>query len=60
MGTAPNDANEDDLLDQFLSQRGHETASWEQEYNKKRCPECGGIHDTDAPTCSVCGWAPGS
>lgn len=58
MATVPNDS-EEELIDQFLSQRGHETASWETEYNKKQCPECGGIHDTEAVTCSVCGWSPG-
>ena len=51
----------DELLDEFLSQRGHETeetASWTRDYNKKQCPDCGGLHDLDATTCSVCGWTP--
>ena len=58
MATAPNDG--DELLDQFLTQRGHdvETVAWEQEYNKKQCPECGGLHESGATQCSVCGWTP--
>jgi len=60
MATAPDDSGDDDVFDQFLSQRGHETerVDWETEYNKKQCPECGGIHDTAATECSVCGWGP--
>lgn len=49
----------DDMFDEFLASRGHDTATWESEYNKKRCPECGGIHDVEATACSVCGWQPG-
>jgi acetone carboxylase gamma subunit len=49
---------DDSLLDDFLEQNGHETASWERSYNKKQCPDCGGLHDVDATTCTVCGWAP--
>lgn len=58
MATAPND--DDELLDQFLTQRGHdvETVEWDREYNKKQCPECGGLHESDATQCSVCGWNP--
>jgi hypothetical protein len=58
MASAPNDT--DELFDQFLTQRGHdtETVSWEEDHNKKRCPECGGLHDLDAAQCGVCGWAP--
>jgi len=50
----------DDVFDEFLSDRGHEVdrPSWERDYNKKRCPECGGLHDLDAVTCTVCGWEP--
>lgn len=50
----------DDIFDEFLTERGHETetATWERDYNKKRCPDCGGLHDTSAVECSVCGWAP--
>jgi len=59
MASAPNDAG-DDVLDSFLSRRGHETETvgWERSYNKKQCPECGGLHDTDASECAVCGWGP--
>lgn len=57
MATAP---DPDDMFDQFLSERGHETgpAGWETDYNKKQCPECGGLHDQDALDCTVCGWEP--
>lgn len=50
----------DDVFDEFLSDRGHETEtpSWEEDYNKKRCPECGGLHEMSAVECSVCGWTP--
>ncbi len=52
-------SDDDALLDEFLSQRGHETdAGWDESYNKKQCPECGGIHSTDATECTVCGWSP--
>ena len=53
-------ATNGDMFDEFLSQRGHatETPSWEQEYNKKQCPECSGLHDMSATECSVCGWCP--
>jgi transposase len=49
------------MFDQFLSERGHETepVGWDQSYNKKQCPECGGLHDASATECSVCGWVPG-
>ena len=49
-----------DIFDEFLSERGHETesASWDRDYNKKRCPECMGLHSLDAATCTVCGWEP--
>jgi ribosomal protein L37E len=49
------------MFDQFLSERGHETESvgWDESYNKLQCPECGGLHDTSATECSVCGWVPG-
>jgi hypothetical protein len=52
----------DELFDEFLTDRGHETEtdsrSWEQDYNKKRCPDCGGLHGLDAVSCTVCGWQP--
>lgn len=59
MATSPNDAG-DDVFDEFLSDRGHtvERVGWEQEYNKKQCPDCGGLHDQSASTCTVCGWTP--
>ncbi|MGM0388311.1 MULTISPECIES: HVO_0416 family zinc finger protein [Natrinema] len=61
MATSPNDAG-DDVIDQFLADRGHsvEPVGWEQEYNKKQCPECGGLHDPSASACTVCGWEPAS
>lgn len=57
MASAPSG---DDIFDEFLSQRGHETESvgWEENYNKKQCPDCGGLHDGGATRCSVCGWSP--
>lgn len=46
-----------DIFDRFLDKRGYETPqSWEQSYNKKQCPDCGGIHDPSATHCTVCGW----
>jgi rubredoxin len=57
MASAPVD---NDLFDEFLSQRGHETGDvgWEENYNKKQCPDCGGLHERGATECSVCGWSP--
>ncbi|MEF8812318.1 MAG: HVO_0416 family zinc finger protein [Halovenus sp.] len=57
MASAPGDG---DMFDEFLSQRGYETGSvgWEESYNKKQCPECGGLHETGATECLVCGWSP--
>ncbi|MFC7044486.1 HVO_0416 family zinc finger protein [Halobacteriaceae archaeon GCM10025711] len=50
---------DDTLFDQFLTDNGHEQrVTWDRSYNKKQCPECGGLHEMDAATCSVCGWAP--
>lgn len=51
---------DDDVFDQFLTQRGHETkdAGWEDSYNKKQCPDCGGLHNQGASQCTVCGWSP--
>ena len=53
-------ATANDVFDEFLNDRGHETetASWEPDHNKKRCPDCGGVHDPEATRCSVCGWQP--
>lgn len=50
----------ENLFDAFLSQRGHQTEAtgWDQNYNKKQCPECGGLHNSSASECSVCGWMP--
>ncbi|SFL23593.1 hypothetical protein SAMN04487950_2970 [Halogranum rubrum] len=58
MASAPSDT--DELFDQFLTDRGHETEPqrWDQSYNKKQCPDCGGLHDDAATECSVCGWYP--
>ncbi|MCW8172163.1 MULTISPECIES: HVO_0416 family zinc finger protein [Natrialba] len=58
MASSPNGAG--DVFDQYLTDRGHavERVGWDQEYNKKQCPECGGLHDTSATTCTVCGWEP--
>jgi len=58
MASAP--SAEDDLFDEFLADRGHETdlVRWERSYNKKQCPECGGLHDEAATECGVCGWRP--
>jgi len=57
MATAP---SSDDMFDEFLSQRGHEVDEngWEENYNKKQCPDCGGLHEETASECSVCGWTP--
>ena len=57
MASAP---SSDDVLDEFLAQRGHDVgeAGWDRSYNKKQCPECGGLHEAGATACSVCGWAP--
>lgn len=51
---------DDDLFEEFLTTRGHETEerAWDETYNKKQCPECGGVHDQSATECSVCGWGP--
>ncbi|MFB6126657.1 MAG: HVO_0416 family zinc finger protein [Halolamina sp.] len=59
MASAPR--TDDDLFDDFLADRGHEVEGpgWEESYNKKQCPDCGGLHEEDATECSVCGWRPG-
>lgn len=58
MASAP-DAG-DDVFDQFLETRGHDTESvgWERSYNKLQCPECMALHDDAATECEVCGWMP--
>ena len=60
MASAP--SADDELFDEFLSDRGHEMAEtrWEYSYNKKQCPECGGLNDESSTECSVCGWHPGA
>ena len=57
MASAP---SPDDMFDEFLTQRGHdvEETGWEDNYNKKQCPDCGGLHGSTASECSVCGWTP--
>lgn len=57
MATADDAA--DDLIKDFLEVNGHEPPeNWDRSYNKKQCPECGGLHDKSASLCSVCGWRP--
>ncbi len=53
-------SSDDDLFDQFLTDRGHETepVRWDRSYNKRQCPDCGALHDEDATRCSVCDWRP--
>ena len=60
METVPSE--DDELFDQFLAERGHETepVRWDRSYNKKQCPECMALHDESATRCTVCEWAPGS
>ncbi|GGL34444.1 hypothetical protein EFA46_004870 [Halarchaeum sp. CBA1220] len=48
----------DSVLDSFLESNGHDVEGWDRSYSKKQCPDCGGIHDTDARECTVCGWSP--
>jgi hypothetical protein len=57
MASAP---TTDDLMDEFLTQRGHDVdeGGWQTSYNKKQCPDCGGLHTDGATECSVCGWTP--
>ncbi|MGM0590353.1 MAG: HVO_0416 family zinc finger protein [Halobacteriota archaeon] len=57
MASAPGN---DDLFDQFLAERGHETepVRWDRSYNKLQCPDCGALHATSATECGVCGWRP--
>ena len=51
---------DDELFDQFLSDRGHETTPvrWDQSYNKLQCPECGALHPEGTARCDVCDWRP--
>lgn len=57
MASAP---SSDDLMDEFLLRRGHdvEETGWDHSYNKKQCPDCGGLHGQGASQCTVCGWTP--
>lgn len=57
MSSAP---SSEDLFDEFLEDNGHETEieRWERSFNKKQCPECGGLHDESASKCNICGWHP--
>ena len=59
MATAP-DPDGSDVIDDFLSRRGHEPdgVGWQRSYNKKQCPDCGGLHELSASQCSVCDWTP--
>jgi len=59
MASAP--STDDELFDEFLADRGHAVRrrSWDESFNKKQCPECGGLHPETATECSVCGWYPG-
>jgi len=56
MSSAPQTT--DSVLDDFLEQNGHDVEEWDRSYNKKQCPDCGGLHGTDALECDVCGWSP--
>lgn len=59
MASAPTGAD-DEVFDQFLTDRGHDVdeVGWQQDHNKKQCPECSGLHDLAATSCTVCGWTP--
>jgi hypothetical protein len=59
MATAP-DPDDGDVIDDFLSRRGHDTGGvdWQRSHNKKQCPDCGGLHELSASQCSVCDWTP--
>ncbi len=52
----------DDVFDEFLSQRGYdvpsEASDWQRDRQKKQCPDCGGLHEKAATECTVCGWMP--
>jgi ribosomal protein L40E len=58
MASAPDTG--EDVFDEFLAARGHETepVGWERNYNKLQCPECMALHDDDATECGVCDWSP--
>ncbi|WP_435334834.1 HVO_0416 family zinc finger protein [Haloarchaeobius sp. TZWWS8] len=58
MASAPQPG--DDVFDQFLADRGHETepVGWDRSYNKLQCPECMSLHEEGAHECTVCDWQP--
>ena len=59
MASAPTADEGADIFDRFLADRGHKPAEeWERDYQKKQCPDCGGLHDLAAASCASCGWAP--
>ena len=59
MATAPPTDDSGSLFNQFLARKGHEPVeTWDRDYNKKQCPECGGLHEITASDCTVCGWVP--
>ena len=60
MSRSASSPDDDDVLDEFLSDRGHETeiVRWERSYNKLQCPECGALHEVGATRCDVCDCRP--
>lgn len=48
--------SEENIFDNFLNKNENEK-SWIKNYNKKQCPECFALHDTEEEKCSVCGWS---
>lgn len=57
MSDAPDDARSDDeVVDEFIEQRDLDDASWIEDGDKYRCPECEAVHDERADACRVCGW----
>lgn len=50
----------EELMNDFLESRGHAVRDqdWDESYNKKQCPVCGGVHPTTAMSCDSCGWEP--
>ena len=49
---------DDDVLEEYLDVQDSDSPAWERDHNKKRCPDCGGLHGLDASVCTVCGWQP--
>ena len=60
MSSSAPSADDDDVFDEFLSDRGHETeiVRWDRSYNKLQCPECGALHPEGTARCDVCDWRP--